>query len=160
MSAKNSTTPASTPTSKVKSFDLEDKSQQKTATAILGEEDFLSQQQIDDGDIEPEGDAEMREYIGLSVTVRKDASLESQLKLAEIAGFKSGDPTEQVKLLRDLVESVAEIVVDWSIKSGGKPYPVTVANMLKLPWFLYQAVAKTATKALTMGRMSPNSGRS
>jgi hypothetical protein len=146
-----------------KSFDLADTSTRKTATAILGEEDFLSQQEIDDGSIEPEGEAEMRVYIGLSVTVRKDTSLESQLKLAETANFGgggSGDPVQQLQLVRGLVDTMAEMVVDWSIKNGGVKFEPTAENMRKLPWDLFQAVAKTATKAMSQGRMDPKSVRS
>lgn len=147
---------------KVRSFDLADQGAKKTATAVLGEEDFLSQQAIDDGDIEPEGEAEMREYIGLSVTVRKDTSLDSQLKLAETAsgGVSGGDPAKQFQLVRGLVDTMADMIVDWSINSGGEKFEPTSENMRKLPWNLFQAVAKTATKAMSQGRMDPNSARS
>lgn len=131
----------------------------KVTVVTLESSDFMSQQEIDDGSIEPPEQAELRQFIGLEITVRRNCSLDTQLKWAQSDIIdRTTDPVKKFELINQTFEALSEMVVDWNMTDEeDKPWPVTTENIKKLTPGYYQAVKSLVGKA---SRMDPNSGRS
>lgn len=129
-----------------------------TATAVLEESDFLSQQAIEDGSIEQPIVTEAREWIGLELTVKRNLSMEIQFQLERLAHLQNQqDAVEVEKAYRGMAALLPEVIIDWSLdEDEGQPMPVTAENIMSFDNSLTVALQMTIQKASAQGRLSPN----